>query len=968
MTPAANPLQRWLHTASRQIFWLRARLILAAALALLGLALGTLAWLPTEQVPAARYLLGLGLSVVTTVVLLLWWARPGGRETTDLLETAGLLRAEAATGLRLAQGGQALGSPAAAKLAQSRVEKLLPKRLELQGIGRRSQRWALGLFLVGLALMVPAIRSLDDRWPELQEHLQSQAAAEDRPVLARVSDLDITLKYPAYLQREDLLLKGSDGDLEMPAGTRVQLRAQPNAPGPVTQAAVLLEGHRVGLEVLADGQVEGEFLVRRSGRYRLALTVGEQELVEAQGHQLSVIPDEAPKVERLFPKDRVELDVPGVVEYLFSAEDDHGLAGIFLVYRLEGEADEQRRDLVGADGVKSLKRQGELKLDALGMTPGDVLHWCIEVEDNNDITGPSRGRSAWHEVRIFDPSGRAEELLDRLENLIGTLTDQLALLLIRQKKPGEWSSGLSPVLTKAGSLVTDLGDRRLDLGEFARALKEIVARLDKARRGYAAGRRSHQAMEDRLERDLLYLDDLLSKRRLRQISEYQRQLAQERAALARMMKAYKDSPNDGQLRQQILASIQGMRRRLEKLAARMAKLQRKVGRQHVNADALKEKNLGGDLDRLEELVRAGKVDEAMAALDEMARSLGDLSEQVDQAAKQFGGKEWRELKEKAGEIQQEIAWLKDNQNRSRSQLSRIRRVQDQRRLKAMGGEMKKWRKGLQEKLAEARGALEQIPHGSSWFKDLKQQAQTALNRTDDALAGDALPEAKEAAEDARGAIERLDWALDNITDAKEQRRAKKNKAKADQLTAEVLAELERLLNQAGGANRGERQAMEGLAKKQEELNQRMEGLAGKMAELNQMAPVVGGEARSALEKAQGSSAQAGRSLRQGQGLPADGHQGQVLESLEDLAQQLKASGGSGGGQGMMNPFGQGKGKGGDKKGPQGKPGSRERVAIPKGEGFQVPGAWREEILEAWREGAPGDHKESVDEYYKELVR
>ena len=88
-----------------------------------------------------------------------------------------------------------------------------------------------------------------------------------------------------------------------------------------------------------------------------------------------------------------------------------------------------------------------------------------------------------------------------------------------------------------------------------------------------------------------------------------------------------------------------------------------------------------------------------------------------------------------------------------------------------------------------------------------------------------------------------------------------------------------------------------------------------------------------------------------------------------MSEQLQASGGGGQSNGMMNPFGN-KGAGrqnGKPGGSQGR-GSRDRVEIPKGEGFEVPGAWREEILEAWREGAPGEHKESVNEYYEELVR
>ena len=66
----------------------------------------------------------------------------------------------------------------------------------------------------------------------------------------------------------------------------------------------------------------------------------------------------------------------------------------------------------------------------------------------------------------------------------------------------------------------------------------------------------------------------------------------------------------------------------------------------------------------------------MDALKAMSESLTELNKQVDEAGKQFGGKEWRELKEKADDIKQELAWLKDNQERARSQLSQVRKAQD----------------------------------------------------------------------------------------------------------------------------------------------------------------------------------------------------------------------------------------------------------------------------------------------------
>ncbi len=977
MSAATDALNTWLHRQVRRVRSARFMALFAGGTLVVALALACLAWLPIAWLPSADTLLGFGFSFVVAFILLSYWLRPTPTGLLNQLEAQRRVAAPQIAALRLAQGGQALGSESAATLAKEHALAGLPPHPDLGPLTRSPLR-ATGYLLVA-ALMVagPAAWQISQRLPQLDTALSAEAETADQPILAQVSNLDITLEYPGYLQRENLLLKGSDGDLELPAGTRVKLRAQPETPGKTQQAAVLLEGHRVGLTVHPDGLVEGEFLVRRSGYYRLALTVNDQELVEVKGHRLSVIPDQPPKVERLFPKERVELDTPGQVEYLFTADDDHGLKGVFLVYRLEGEADEQRRPLglqeerLPSGALASrLRRRGTLDLGTLGMNPGDVLHWCIEVEDNNDVTGPGKGRSAWHEIRIFDPSGREEELLDRLEAYLGRLVDTLAQLLPRKMSPKEWSENFRTELRRGQPLVKDLADRRLDLDSFSRALKETLKRLTKAQAGYAAGRRSHEAMEDRLERDLLYLDDLLSKRRLQQISDYQRQLAEERKALAKMMASYRDSPDDPELKERILGSIQSMRRRLEKLAARMAKLQRKVGRQHLNADAMREKNLGGELDRLEDLVRAGKVEEAMDALKAMSESLTELNKQVDEAGKQFGGKEWRELKEKADEVKQELAWLKDNQERARSRLSQVRKAQDQRRLETMGNELKVWRKGLQDKLSEARGALEQIPNESSWMKDLKEQAQQRLNEADDSLAADALPEAEKATKAAQDAISRLDWALDNMNNAKEKRRALGQKNKATRLTKEVNEELQRVLQQNSQPSRAERQAMEQIAGSQKEIGKRMDRLAGKMAELNQMAPVVGDESREALDQARGASGKAGQRLRQHQSMQADGHQGEVLKALDQLSEQLEASGGGGQGSGMMNPFGNkgAGGQGGKPGGSDGPKGSRDRVEIPKGEGFEVPGAWREEILEAWREGAPGDHKESVNEYYEELVR
>ena len=75
--------------------------------------------------------------------------------------------------------------------------------------------------------------------------------------------------------------------------------------------------------------------------------------------------------------------------------------------------------------------------------------------------------------------------------------------------------------------------------------------------------------------------------------------------------------------------------------------------------------------------------------------------------------------------------------------------------------------------------------------------------------------------------------------------------------------------------------------------------------------------------------------------------------------------------GMPMPWGAGGSAGQSGNQPGGRRGqgrrSGDRVKIPEAD-QGVPGAWRDEIIDAWREGFSGPGKPAVDRYYRELVR
>ena len=63
----------------------------------------------------------------------------------------------------------------------------------------------------------------------------------------------------------------------------------------------------------------------------------------------------------------------------------------------------------------------------------------------------------------------------------------------------------------------------------------VVKRLTEATERYGAGQVTAAQMENRMERDLLFLDDLVSKRRWSQLNRLQQEVKRERAALQKLV-------------------------------------------------------------------------------------------------------------------------------------------------------------------------------------------------------------------------------------------------------------------------------------------------------------------------------------------------------------------------------------------------------------------------------------------------
>jgi hypothetical protein len=169
----------------------------------------------------------------------------------------------------------------------------------------------------------------------------------------------------------------------------------------------------------------------------------------------------------------------------------------------------------------------------------------------------------------------------------------------------------------------------------------------------------------------------------------------------------------------------------------------------------------------------------------------------------------------------------------------------------------------------------------------------------------------------------------------------------------------------------ERQALEQMAEMQSELAERAEGLGQQLDELGQQLPIVGPEVGQKIADAE-SAMQGARERLQGHDAPSGlGEERRALESLAQLQEQLQQMGQgqqSGGGAGVPLPFG------GGGRTPRGGEGdgrdirTAERVEIPQPEEFEAPAEFRQDILDAAKQGTVESYRDAVRRYYEELVK
>lgn len=774
-----------------------------------------------------------------------------------------------------------------------------------------------------------------------------------------------------------------------------------------------MDGQPVPLRVKDGRALSGSLLVQKSGHYAFEFLDESGEVV-ARGPDTAITaqPDLAPKVSLLLPAESLEVSPKDRITLRYEAEDDHGLTGLALVYRLPGDTKDQRIPLRHDEGRRS-SGQYVWDLGPLPLNPGDRIPYHVEAVDNDEVKGKKKGVSRTQVLKVYSAEEHRRAALAKAEQLWNRLILHTAdrmegpdraknkdrKQIAAQGKVDLAGEGLGDdFLTVSRELAKDPASPKPLLG----ALLNIGDGMLRAVRHTADQRRLYLRLEDRYpdfhpdtrltqavdaeiaeaQRDILYLESLLDKEKLKALQALARELANDRRSLAGLIEQFQKT-KDPALQQEILRKAEALKQRMNELMQRMAELAKGIRDEHLNAEALaklaKDRDLRGGIDEVEKLIREGKSEEALKKLQELGMQMDQLEQQLGKAQGQAGASQFGELGKK---VQQFARALEETAQEQQALAEQTRSLRDRYRKQQLE-QIRKKAKALKAELSQEIDALKKeyrslrADHLPPRAETPLEQAKSELSNLDKALSLDDYDLAAEAVDRAEDAAVQLaaeadrqrqmDQLFQNPPEVQKQsQQVAKRLSEDEERVREVQKKLHQIFPKPGSMmSQEDKQKLQQLGQQQKKLREKTQKLQEQMSEIGKQAPVFGQQGSEQLESVGQQMGQAAQQLNghdPGRGL---GSQQAALNGLKKLKKQMQQQGKSGGqGGGLPMPMFAGSEQGSG----MGSQASQEKVEIPDPDASQGPKELRKDLMDAMKQGAPEKYKAQVKDYYQELVK
>ncbi len=462
---------------TRRLFYEAAVFVLAVSMA--SLSAGVLLFAVADPVPWLRVVVfGVWLA---TAAGMFWWRllrplalwRDLGRVGRLMEDRFPGFRSDITASLQFGleledlRGGNQVSLALVERLLGDTARAVDRRRAELgQAVPRAQTRW--GWAVAAMAIACLAIAAIV--FPAATARgLQGLVLGAGDAVIANgpvrqplVGDITLTYQYPDYTGLGRRTIEGTTGEIQVLAGTRVELSATGLVP--VQRAEIVLNSseavpdqdqsspetgpQRIVLQRRPGGRLVAAFTALHSGSYSIeAVLANGRDAYDGITRPITVTTDENPKIELTRPEGEVDVSPQDTVTFEYEASDDYGLVEVAIVSAFSvGDTQEKARTLVrGLDTAEEQRLPGDarptgegapaekrawsgqyvLDLGPFELQPKDRLVVNLEVVDNDTISGPKVTASRTVVLRVASPEDKHLEIIQTQEEIFEALLDVL---------------------------------------------------------------------------------------------------------------------------------------------------------------------------------------------------------------------------------------------------------------------------------------------------------------------------------------------------------------------------------------------------------------------------------------------------------------------------------------------------------------------------------------------------------------
>ena len=482
----------------------------------------------------------------------------------------------------------------------------------------------------------------------------------------QISDLGLTLNYPSYTRLTPKVIKPSDGSVASVPGTEVTIEGKTNENFHEATLVVNTKDS-ILMESKDPLSLKGGFMVRERGFYQFQLKdqSGTQVLLP-QKYPIEIEQDQTPRIILLPANPKPVYYDSDKIQIFYEGSDDFGIQNIELVAQIN---DNSIRKKIKNFKENEKEAQGRFtwNLALESLKPGQEVQYYLEINDNNNITGPNKGQSEMMRFTIFD----SREAFENLVQLQDELTEKMIALLatglvednILKTTTKDILYGKKLLASNADALIEIIGlaqhikNQAEEFGNFPKpyltllnniisGLKEIrqekIETIDKIQgtlmkptpAGYSL--LSIEVLNDQmithLERDILYLIKITNRQKMDQVMGLEDELSELTESLQEEFENLKNK-NSPLNSNQLKSKLDQIQQTLKKLLDKLSQQKQSLPDEFLNSKSYQSMNLTemmSSIDKIQELANKGEIDEAMERLKKMAEDLRKFAEQLNQ--------------------------------------------------------------------------------------------------------------------------------------------------------------------------------------------------------------------------------------------------------------------------------------------------------------------------------------------------